>query len=133
MTEEFVDLESRERNLLAAEESLLELYDRAESVEDTLTVERELTDIRGQIEEVQGRIQYLERRTATSEIVLHLEPVATAPPRGPDRPPPLPRELGTPPSASCRRWPRPSYPPSSSAGGSCPRSRSASCCGGEAA
>ena len=83
MTEEFVDLESRERNLLAAEESLLELYDRAESVEDTLTVERELTDIRGQIEEVQGRIQYLERRTATSEIVLHLEPVATAPPERP--------------------------------------------------
>ena len=80
VTEEFVDLESRERNLLAAEESLLALYDRAESVEDTLTVERELTDIRGQIEEVQGRIQYLERRTATSEIVLHLEPVAAAPP-----------------------------------------------------
>ncbi len=78
VTEEFVDLESRERNLLAAEESLLALYDRAESVEDTLTVERELTDIRGQIEEVQGRIQYLERRTATSEIVLHLEPVAPA-------------------------------------------------------
>lgn len=81
VTEEFVDLESRERNLLAAEESLLTLYDRAVSVEDTLTVERELTDIRGQIEEVQGRIQYLERRTATSEITLHLEPVATAPPQ----------------------------------------------------
>lgn len=81
VTEEFVDLESRERNLLAAEESLLTLYDRAESVEDTLTVERELTDIRGQIEEVQGRIQYLERRTATSEITLRLEPVATAPPQ----------------------------------------------------
>ncbi|HEV2094609.1 MAG TPA: DUF4349 domain-containing protein [Rubrobacter sp.] len=83
VTEEFVDLESRERNLLAAEESLLALYDRAESVEDTLTIERELTDIRGQIEEVQGRIQYLERRTATSEIVLHLEPVVTAPPEQP--------------------------------------------------
>ena len=80
VTEEFVDLESRERNLLAAEESLLTLYDRAESVEDTLTVERELTDIRGQIEEVQGRIRYLERRTATSEIVLHLEPVVAPAP-----------------------------------------------------
>ncbi|MDP8900709.1 MAG: DUF4349 domain-containing protein [Actinomycetota bacterium] len=83
VTEKFVDLESRERNLLAAEESLLALYDRAEDVEDTLTVERELTDIRGQIEEVQGRIRYLERRTATSEIVLHLEPAATAPTREP--------------------------------------------------
>ena len=80
VTEEFVDLESRGRNLLAAEASLLTLYDRAESVEDTLTVERELTEIRGQIEEVQGRIQYLERRTASSEIILHLQPVATAAP-----------------------------------------------------
>ena len=45
--------------------------------------ERELTNIRGQIEEVQGRIQYLERRTATSEIVLHLEPLAAAPVKEP--------------------------------------------------
>jgi len=81
VTEEFVDLESRERNLLAAEESLLTLYDRAESVDDTLEVERELTEIRGQIEEVQGRIQYLERRTASSEIILRLEPIVTAAPQ----------------------------------------------------
>ena len=84
VTEEFVDRDSRERNLLASEESLLALCDRAESVEDTLTFERELTDIRGQIEEVQGRIRYLERRPATSEIGLHLEPVvAPAPAKEP--------------------------------------------------
>ncbi len=82
VAEEFVDLESRERNLLAAEESLLGLYDRAESVDDTLDVQRELTNVRGQIEQAQGRIQYLERRTATSRISLTIEPVsAAAPPR----------------------------------------------------
>ncbi len=95
VTEEFVDLESRERNLLAAETSLLALYDRAESVEDTLTVERELTNIRGQIEEVQGRIQYLERRTATSEIVLHLEPIPHAPP---------PQKTWSPSAVAARSW-----------------------------
>jgi hypothetical protein len=94
VTEEFVDLESRERNLLAAEESLLTLYDRAESVEDTLTVERELTDIRGQIEEVQGRLQYLERRTATSEIILHLEPIPHA----------SPQPAWSPSSVAARAW-----------------------------
>jgi hypothetical protein len=83
VTEEFVDLESRERNLLAAEESLLGLYDKAESVGDTLAVERELTNIRGQIEEVQGRIKYLEQRTAYSRITLDIEPVAP-PPRPPE-------------------------------------------------
>jgi hypothetical protein len=76
VTEEFVDLESRERNLLAAEESLLELYGRAETVEDTLTIERELTNIRGQIEQVQGRLEYLENRTAFSQITVSVEPIA---------------------------------------------------------
>jgi hypothetical protein len=76
VTEEFVDLESRERNLLAAEQSLLELYDEAQSVNDALSIERELTNIRGQIEQVQGRIQYLEQRTASSQITLGIQPVA---------------------------------------------------------
>lgn len=72
VTEEFVDLESRERNLLAAEESLTRLYDRSESVNDTLRVQRELTNVRGDIEQVQGRIKYLEQRTATSQINLSI-------------------------------------------------------------
>ena len=76
VTEEFVDLESRERNLLAAEQSLLKLYDRAQSVNDALSIDRELTNIRGQIEQVQGRMQYLEERTAYSQIGLNIQPVA---------------------------------------------------------
>ncbi len=76
VTEEFVDLESREHNLLAAEQSLLELYNRAESVNDALSIERELANIRGQIEQVQGRIKYLEQHTASSQITLSVQPVA---------------------------------------------------------
>jgi nucleotide-binding universal stress UspA family protein len=79
VTEEFVDLQSRERNLLAAEEGLLKLYDRAEDVEDALSIQRELTGIRGQVEEVQGRIQYLEQITASSQISVGILPVAEAP------------------------------------------------------
>jgi len=78
VTEEFVDLKSRERNLLAAEESLLRLYDRAESVEDTLDVQYELTEVRGQIEQVRGRIEYLENRTDFSRISLTVEPTTPA-------------------------------------------------------
>ncbi len=73
VTEEFVDLQSRERNLLAAEQSLLELYGQAESVQDTLTVLRELTQIRDQIERVQGRIEYLEQRSDFSQVTLRIE------------------------------------------------------------
>jgi len=78
VTEEFVDLESRERNLLAAEESLLRLYDRAESIEDTLDVGAELTEVRGEIERVQGRLKYLEGRTEFSRISVSIEPVPPA-------------------------------------------------------
>lgn len=78
VSEEFVDLESRERNLLAAEKSLLTLYDRAEDVDDTLEVQEELTNVRDQVEQVQGRIQYLERRAAASRISLTIDPVSVA-------------------------------------------------------
>lgn len=94
VTEEFVDLGSRERNLLAAEESLLALYDRAESVDDTLEVQRELTVVRGQIEEVQGRMQYLEDRTATSRISLTVEPISA----------PTPRQTWDPTLVATRAW-----------------------------
>lgn len=83
VTEEYVDLQSRERNLLAAEEALLRLYDRAEDVQDALLVERELSDVRGQIEQVQGRIQYLKQRSDFAQISLGIRPVASPP-----KPPP---------------------------------------------
>ena len=83
VTEEFVDLQSRERNLLAAEQILLKLYDRAQSVNDALSIERELTNIRGQIEQVQGRIEYLQERTALSQITLSIHPLSSPKPPQP--------------------------------------------------
>jgi hypothetical protein len=84
VTEEFVDLQSRERNLLAAEESLLRLFDKAESVEGSLSVQSELTQVRGDIEQVQGRIEYLENRAASSRISLVIEPTVGSTPAGSD-------------------------------------------------
>src|SRR5918998_1884840 len=83
VTEEYVDLESRERNLRATEESLLRLYDRAENVEEALSIQRELTTVRGEIELVQGRIKYLDQRSAYSQITLNIQPVTSPPPPKP--------------------------------------------------
>jgi hypothetical protein len=83
VTEEYVDLQSRERNLLAAEQSLLDLYNRADDVQDALSIQRELTGIRGQIEQVQGRMQYLKQSSDTSQVSLSITPVASPP-----KPPP---------------------------------------------
>jgi hypothetical protein len=79
MTEEYVDLQSRERNLLAAEQSLLDLYDRAGDVQDALSIQRELTVVRGEIEQVQGRRQYLKQSSDTSLISLSIRPVSSPP------------------------------------------------------
>jgi hypothetical protein len=83
VTEEYVDLKSRERNLRATEESLLRLYGRAENVEEALSIQRELTTVRGEIELVQGRIKYLDQRSAYSQITLNIQPITSPPPPGP--------------------------------------------------
>ncbi len=83
VTEEYVDLQSRERNLLAAEQALLDLYARAGNVRDALSIQRELTGLRGQIEQVQGRRQYLEQSSDSARISLSIRPVASPP-----KPPP---------------------------------------------
>ncbi|RJQ38757.1 MAG: DUF4349 domain-containing protein [Dehalococcoidia bacterium] len=73
VTEEYVDLEAKLRNLQAAEEQLLRLMDRAEKVEDILAIQRELTRVRGEIEQTQGRMQYLERTSSSSLIDISLQ------------------------------------------------------------
>ena len=73
VTEEYVDLSAKLHNLEATEEQLLRLMQKAETVEEMLDVQRELSRTRGDIEQTKGRMQYLERTSATSLIQVHLE------------------------------------------------------------
>lgn len=75
VTEEYVDIESRLRNLRATEESLLALLGKAQRIEDIINIQRELTNVRGQIEQIQGRKQALERRAEMATINLTLREV----------------------------------------------------------
>ena len=74
VTTEFVDVEARLGNLRAAEEQLLALYERSGKVSDVLEVQRELTNVRGQIESLQGRLNYLSQTTATSLVSVWFHP-----------------------------------------------------------
>jgi hypothetical protein len=74
VTEEYVDLQSRIRNLEATEQRYVALLAEARNLEEILSVERELTRIRGEIEQIQGRINYLEQRTSFSRIYVSLIP-----------------------------------------------------------
>jgi hypothetical protein len=78
VTEEYTDLSARLRNLEATEKELLalltEVRERTRNAEDVLAVYRELTSIRGEIEQIKGRMQYLERLTALATVNVELIP-----------------------------------------------------------
>ena len=72
MTEEYVDLQSRLKNLEATEAQLLKIMERSGTIPDVLAVQRELTNVRGQIEMTKGRMQYLERNVEMASITVNL-------------------------------------------------------------
>jgi hypothetical protein len=73
VTEEYTDLQAQLRNLEATEAQYLEILKKAEKVEDILAVQRELSNVRGQIEQTKGRIQYLERTSDMALIEVNLQ------------------------------------------------------------
>jgi hypothetical protein len=80
VTAEFVDLESNLKNLTAAEAQLQKLLDQAASTEDVVEVFKQLTEIRGQIESIKGRMKYLQASAAQSLITLEMIPDAASQP-----------------------------------------------------
>jgi len=79
VTQEFVDLEARKRNLEAQETVLLNLMDDATSVLATIRVQRELQPVQLEIERLQGRINYLSDQTDMSTITVAFTPAGAAP------------------------------------------------------
>jgi hypothetical protein len=80
VTEEFVDLEARLKNLESTRDRLQSFLDKAENVDDALKVNQSLSDLQGQIEQLKGRKQFLERSAALSTISVTLSPVPTIAP-----------------------------------------------------
>lgn len=78
VTEEYIDLKARLKNAEAIESEYLNVLDRAEEVEDILKVYDSLSRVRNEIEQIKGRMQYLERTTSMSLIWAHMEPATTA-------------------------------------------------------
>jgi hypothetical protein len=73
VTDEYFDTQARLTNLEATEGALLKLLDRAEKVEDALSIQESLTRVQEDIERFQGRIKLLEQTAAFSLINVSLE------------------------------------------------------------
>lgn len=74
VTEEYIDLEARVLTKKALEAQFLEIMKRAEKVSDALEVQRQLAEVRGEIERVEGRRRFLENQSALSTIKVTLRP-----------------------------------------------------------
>ncbi len=73
VTEEFIDIEARLKAYRALEEQFLEIMKRANTVADALNVQRELANVRGEIEKVEGRKKFLENQASLSTIRLRIQ------------------------------------------------------------
>ncbi|MFW6149409.1 MAG: DUF4349 domain-containing protein [Atribacterota bacterium] len=72
VTEEFVDLQARLKNLELKEEQYQKIMNRATKIEDVLKASDYLFDTREEIERIEGRIKYLENLTDLSTISIAL-------------------------------------------------------------
>ncbi len=85
VTEEYTDLDAQLRNLQATEAQYLALMKRANTIDEILKVQNQLTNARSQIERIKGRINLLERTSDMATIVVNLAPATagrTRPPNG---------------------------------------------------
>lgn len=79
VSDQFVDLESRLRNLEATEARIRSFLEQATNIEESLRINAQLTEITAQIEEVKGQMNYIADRAAYSTITVHLKPQIVAP------------------------------------------------------
>jgi hypothetical protein len=77
VTEEFLDLEARLKNAQAQERALLDLMGKAETVDEILQVRQYLSQTQMEIEQLKGRMRFLEEHTSYSTLTLSLYEVGT--------------------------------------------------------
>ena len=73
VTEEFIDLEARIKTQRALELQFLEIMKQANKVADALEVQRQVADVRTEIEKLEGRKRFLENRASLSTITISLQ------------------------------------------------------------
>lgn len=75
VTLQYVDLESHKKALLAEQESLLAMLEKAESLEDIITINAQLTDVRYQLESMESQLRTYDNKINYSTVYLNVEEV----------------------------------------------------------
>lgn len=73
VTEEFIDIEARLKTERALEQQFIEIMKQAKTVQEALSVQRELANVRGGIEKIEGRKRFLENQASLSTIKIRVQ------------------------------------------------------------
>jgi len=87
VTSQFIDLNARLKTWQSQEVVLLRLMDNANSISETMTVQRELQQVQYQIEQIKGQLRVLRDQTSFATIAVSVsEPGVVAPKPGSKKP-----------------------------------------------
>ena len=75
VTLQYVDLESHKKALYAEQESLLSMLEQAESIEDILAINAQLTDVRYRIESMESQLRTYDNQIDYSTVYLNVEEI----------------------------------------------------------
>lgn len=75
VTLQYVDLESHKKALLTEQDRLLELMERAETVEDIITIEGRLSEVRYQLESMESQLRTFDNKIDYSTVYLSIDEV----------------------------------------------------------
>lgn len=76
VTLQYVDLESHKKALLTEQESLLKLMENATNMEDIITIESRLSDVRYQIESMESQLRTFDNQISFSEVTIYISEVS---------------------------------------------------------
>jgi hypothetical protein len=77
VTEEYIDLNARIKTQVALEAQFMEIMKQANKVADALEVQRQIAEVRTEIEKLEGRKRFLENRSSLSTITVNLKAPTT--------------------------------------------------------
>jgi hypothetical protein len=97
VSNQYVDLQSRLTNLEATAARVRDFLKNAKTIEDSLRISQQLSELEGQIEQVKGQMRYFEGRSAFSTLTVNLTP------RYPT-PTPTATPTGTPTPTATPQW-----------------------------
>ncbi|HKT37687.1 MAG TPA: DUF4349 domain-containing protein [Ktedonobacterales bacterium] len=86
VSNDYVDTTSRLKNLRTEQDRLLALLSQAKSLSDTLAIEQRLTDVEGQIEQIEAHLNALNGQTTYYMVTITLVPLSTSTPDSPSAP-----------------------------------------------